>query len=57
MTTPVWILMAAALLYGFYRLARRRTRRQADAQAGVDKKARLARSDAQAIQRSLNGRR
>lgn len=57
MSTAAWIFLAAALAYGLLRFVRHRDKRAADRQAGVDKKARIARNNAQDVQRSLDGRR
>lgn len=57
MEVGVWILLAAALAYGILRLTKFRATREADRQSRADKRAKLARDDAKAIQRTLDGRR
>ncbi len=57
MSIAAWIFLAAALAWGVLRFARHRDRQAADQKAGVDRKARIARADAQAIKRTLDGRR
>jgi uncharacterized ion transporter superfamily protein YfcC len=57
MTTVVWILLAVAVAYGVVFVLRHRNKLETDKQASADKKAKSARHDAQAIQRTLDGRR
>jgi len=57
MEPTLFILLAAVLGYGVYWLLRRRARLNTDRQTRADKRAKLARDDAKAIQRTLDGRR
>jgi len=57
MEPTLYVLLAAVLGYGVYWLLRRRARLETDRQARADKRAKLARDDAKAIQRTLDGRR
>lgn len=57
MEPTLFVLLAAVLGYGVYWLLRRRARLETDRQARADKRAKLARDDAKAIQRTLDGRR
>lgn len=57
MTPFVWILVAAALGYGVLRFLKHRDKRETEKQDRADKRAKIARDDAQAMQRTLNGRR
>lgn len=57
MEVGIWILLAVVLAYGVLRFSRFRTTREADRQTRADKRAKLARDDAKAIQRTLDGRR
>ena len=57
MTPFIWILVAAALGYGVLRFFKHRDKRETEKQDRADKRAKVARDDAQAMQRTLNGRR
>ncbi len=57
MTVFIWILLAAVVGYGILWFFRRRDRHEAEKQARADKRAKVARDDAQAMRRTLNGRR
>ena len=57
METIVWILLAVGLGYGAVWLVKHRGKRDSELKAKADKKASSARHDADAIQRTLDGRR
>ena len=57
MTSLIWILLAVGVGYGAVWLMRHRGKRETDRQVRADKRAKLARDDAKAIQRTLDGRR
>lgn len=57
MTTLFWIFLAGALAYGAFRFFKLRETREAERKTRADKRAKVARDDAQAMQRTLNGRR
>jgi hypothetical protein len=57
MEAGIWILLAVALAYGVFRFSRSRAARKSERQTRADKRAKLARDDAKAIQRTLDGRR
>jgi hypothetical protein len=57
MEAGIWILLAVALAYGILRLSKFRATREAERQTRADKRAKLKRDDAKAIQRTLDGRR
>jgi peptidoglycan/LPS O-acetylase OafA/YrhL len=57
MTPFIWILLAVALAWGVLWFFRRRGKQESERVARADKRAKLARADAKAIQRTLDGRR
>jgi hypothetical protein len=57
MQPVVWILLAAALAFGVLRLLRVRARKDAERRSRTEKREKIARDDAKAIQRTLDGRR
>ena len=57
MTTTIWVLLALAIVGGLLFVFKHRSKRASDRQAHAEKKATAARNDAQAIQRTLDGRR
>ena len=57
MSITIWILLALAATGGLWFVFKHRNKRESDRQAHAEKKASSARKDAQAIQRSLDGRR
>jgi hypothetical protein len=57
MEPVVWILLAAALAFGVFRLLRVRARKDAERRSRTEKREKIARDDAKAIQRTLDGRR
>ncbi|MBK9376135.1 MAG: hypothetical protein IPN03_21030 [Holophagales bacterium] len=57
MTTTIWVLLALAVAGGLLYVFKHRTKRESDRKAHAEKKATTARNDAQAIQRTLDGRR
>jgi hypothetical protein len=57
MEAGIWILLAVVLAYGIFRLSRFRATRETERQTRADKRAKLKRDDAKAIQRTLDGRR
>jgi hypothetical protein len=57
METIVWILLAVGLGYGAVWLVKHRGKRDSERKAKAEKKATAARNDANAIQRTLDGRR
>ena len=57
MTTTIWVLLALAVAGGLLFVFKHRNKRESDRQAHAEKKATTARKDAQAIKRTLAGRR
>ncbi len=57
METIVWILLPVGLGLGALWFFKKRGKRDSDRKAHADRKARRARDDASAIQRTLDGRR
>lgn len=57
MTTTIWVLLALAVAGGLLFVFKHRSKRESDRQAHAEKRATTARKDAQAIKRTLDGRR
>lgn len=57
MSITTWVLLALAATGGLCFIFKHRNKRESDRQAHAEKKTTSARKDAQAIQRSLDGRR
>ena len=57
MTTLIWILLAVGFGYGALHVLRLREKREGERKARAEKRAKAARDDAQALRRTLNGRR
>lgn len=53
----IGLLIAAALVFGVYRFVVARTRREAERKTRADRRAKVARDDAKAIQRAIDARR
>ena len=53
----IGLLIAAALAFGVYRFVVARTRREAERKTRADRRAKIARDDAKAIQRAIDARR
>ena len=53
----IGLLIAAALVFGSYRDSVAHTRREAERKTRSDRRAKIARDDAKAIQRAINARR
>lgn len=57
MSTSIWVLLALAVAGGLLFVLKHRSKRESDKQAHAEKKATTARKDAQAMKRTLDGRR
>jgi hypothetical protein len=57
MTTTIWVLLALAVAGGLLFVFKHRSKRESDRKAHAAKRATTARKDAQAIKRTLDGRR
>ena len=57
MEAGIWILLGVGLAYGTVRLLGRRARHATERNVRAEKRAKIARDDAKAIQRTIDGRR
>jgi hypothetical protein len=57
MEATIWIFLAVAATYGVFRFLRRRADQEAERKARADQRAKIARDDAKAFRRTLDGRR
>ena len=57
MEAGIWILLAVVAIWGAHRFLRRRADREAERKVRADNRARIARDDAKAFRRTLDGRR